>query len=238
MTDYHDTNCKICNQPTSIWGVVDFNKNCEERNGMYLPYTGVPIYYLKCRSCEFIFTTDFDDWDHEDFKANIYNDDYITVDPEYNGTRSINDARWFMNNMRVSKDASILDYGAGPAVMGQELAKQGYKVDSWDPFWDTLPTWDQDKKFDLIMAFEVMEHTPTPRETLADMLQWLKPDGKILLATCSADIMQGKRDPTFWYLSPRNGHVCMYSDQSLDVLFNQVGMKCIHDPWNIHLASR
>jgi hypothetical protein len=87
------------------------------------------------------------------------------------------------------------------------------------------------------MAWEVLEHTPTPIETLAEMHSWLAPGGSILLATCSTGIMQGRRDPAFWYLSPRNGHVCMYSDRSLDVLFSKFGMKVQHDPWNIHLAT-
>jgi SAM-dependent methyltransferase len=235
--NYHDVTCKICNHSTSIWGCVDFNKSCEERNGMYLPYTGVAIYYLKCDHCDYLFTPDFDEWTVEDFKDNIYNDDYIKVDPEYDGKRSMNDAKYFVERLNIPKDIEILDYGAGPGVLAQELNQHGYRVESWDPLWGAEPTWPADKKFDLVMAWEVMEHTPTPHETLAEMMTWLKPGGHILLCTLSADIMQGKRDPAFWYLSPRNGHVCMYSDKSLNELFATVGMKVQHDPWSIHLAS-
>jgi SAM-dependent methyltransferase len=236
-TDYHEVKCKICNHDTSIWGCVDFNKSCEERNGMYLPYTGVAIYYLKCNHCDFLFTVDFDEWDRQDFLDNIYNDDYITVDPEYDGKRSRGDAQYFINNLGVPRHLDILDYGAGPAVMATELNKNGYRVESWDPMWGTDPTWAPDKKFDLVMSWEVMEHTPTPHETLAEMMQWLKPGGQILVSTLSTGIMQGKRDPAFWYLSPRNGHVCMYSDRSLDELFATVGGQVQHSPWNIHVAS-
>jgi SAM-dependent methyltransferase len=236
-TNYHDVTCKICNSSTSIWGCVDFNKSCEERNNMYLPYTGIPIYYLKCDSCDYLFSVDFDNWSKDDFKNNIYNNDYIVVDPEYNGQRSINDANFFVNNLTIPKHLDILDYGAGPAVLGKELNKHGYNIESWDPMWGTEPPWDKDKKFDLVMAWEVMEHTPTPKETLQEMLSWLKPNGTILLCTLSTGIMQDKRDPTFWYLSPRNGHVCMYSDKSLDKLFAQVGMRVQHSPWSIHIAT-
>ena len=237
-TNYHGMKCKICAGETSIWGCVDFNKSCEERNGMYLPYTGVAIYYLKCNDCDFLFTPDFDEWTKEDFKDNIYNDDYITVDPEYNGKRSINDAKYFVERLRISKDLDILDYGAGPAVLGAELNQQGYRVESWDPMWGIEPTWPRGKLFDLVMAWEVMEHTPTPKETLAEIMSYLKPNGAVLLCTLSTGIMQGKRDPTFWYLSPRNGHVCMYSDRSLDKLFDTVGMQVQHDPWSIHIATK
>lgn len=232
--DYNGVKCKICTNDTTIWGVVDFNKSCEERNGMYLPYTGIPIYYLKCSHCGFIFTTDFDMWTTEDFKENIYNDEYIKVDPEYNGKRSQGDAQWFLQHTNIPKTFDILDYGAGPAVLGQELGKHGYKVDSWDTMWGIpMPT----KKYDLIMSWEVMEHTPDPIATVNEMMRMLKPGGSILTATLSTGIMPNPRDPAFWYLSPRNGHVCMYSDKSLDELFGHVNMNVTHVPWSIHVAS-
>lgn len=240
MRDYNEDlykkECTVCKNETYIWGCVDFNKSCEEMNGKYLDYSGVPIYYLKCHNCNHIFSTDFDDWDKEDFKENIYNDGYLDVDPEYEGARSLRDVEWFSKSINYNKSLEILDYGAGPAIFGKELNKQGYKVESWDPLWDTAPSWSKDKKFDLITAFEVLEHSPTPHDTFKDIHQWLKPDGKILVTTLSNDILQGKRDPTYWYLAPRNGHVCMYSNKSIEILFESVGMKTQHLAWNTHLA--
>ena len=229
--------CPVCNSESSIWGCVDFNKTCEELNNKYLEYSGVAIYYLKCNTCDHLFSTDFDDWDKEDFLDNIYNDDYILADPEYSGARSIRDVEWFTKSINNDKSLEILDYGAGPAVFGKELIKKGYKVDSWDPMWGTAPTWDKNKKFDLITAFEVLEHSPTPKETLKEIHQWLKPGGKILVTTLVNDILQGKRDPTYWYLSPRNGHVGMFSNRSLEILFADVDMKVQHLAWNTHLVT-
>lgn len=229
--------CTVCGNETSIWGVVDFNKSCEEQNGTYLDYCGVAIYYLKCNHCNHLFTPDFDDWSKEDFLDNIYNEDYLLVDPEYNGARSLRDVEWFSRAIGYNKNISILDYGAGPAVFGSELLKQGYQIESWDPMWNKPVSWDQNKRFDMITAFEVLEHSPTPKETLKEMIQWLKPGGQILITTLSNDILQGKRDPTYWYLAPRNGHVSMFSNKSLEELFSTVGMKVQHLAWNTHLAS-
>jgi hypothetical protein len=76
------TKCKCCNQSAVLFDVCDFNKNCEEQNGKFLELSGIPIYYYKCSACGFIFTDEFDGWDHEDFKLTIYNEGYIEVDPD------------------------------------------------------------------------------------------------------------------------------------------------------------
>src|SRR5208282_1230022 len=75
--------CKICGGEAPLYGVVDFNRNCEIPNGITLALTGTPIYYRRCGSCGFLFTDAFDDWNDEQFKAHIYNADYYSVDPGY-----------------------------------------------------------------------------------------------------------------------------------------------------------
>jgi len=228
--------CKICDHPAPIWGCVDFNKSCIEEQGNYLQYSGVAVHYLKCNNCGYLFTTDFDKWTKDDYRRNIYNDDYMVVDPDYGGVRSARDVIWFTKFLNGNKSLDILDYGAGTATFGTEMCKLGYKVDSWDPMWDTPPTWNKDKKFDLITAFEVLEHSPTPKATLDDLHQWLKPGGRVLITSLANDVMNGKREATHWYLSPRNGHVAMFSIKSMETLFATKGMKMQHDGPNVHLA--
>ena len=54
--------CKICGGAAALYGVVDFHKSCVEVQGARLPLSGVPIYYRRCASCEFLFTDAFDGW--------------------------------------------------------------------------------------------------------------------------------------------------------------------------------
>ena len=75
--------CKVCNNPADLYGVVDFSKNCEEQRGLFLPLTGVPVYYHRCKSCGLIFTAVFDHWPMAYFADRIYNDGYAQVDPDY-----------------------------------------------------------------------------------------------------------------------------------------------------------
>ncbi len=227
--------CPICNNSSIIWGCVDFNKSCEELNEKYLEYSGVPIYYLKCSNCNHIFSSDFDDWDFEDFKENIYNEEYILVDPEYNGTRSKRDAQNFINLIN-NKSYKILDYGSGNNFFEKELTDKGYNVESFDPLFHDIKKF-KNKKYDVITAFEVLEHSNKPVDTLNEIYSFLKPNGKILITTLVNDILQGKRDPNYWYLAPRNGHVAMFSNKSLEILFSKVGMKVKHLAWNTHLIE-
>ena len=79
--------CKCCGATAWLCGVVDFHKNCEVQRRHPLPISGIPIYYHRCPTCGFIFTTAFDHFTHEDFARHIYNGDYIFVDPDYQDER-------------------------------------------------------------------------------------------------------------------------------------------------------
>ena len=42
------TVCKCCQAPARLFGVCDLSKNCEERNGLLLKLTGIPVPYYRC----------------------------------------------------------------------------------------------------------------------------------------------------------------------------------------------
>ena len=226
--------CKICKSESYFWGCVDINKSCEEINNTIMPYKGQAIYYKKCTNCGFLFSNDFDQWDKDDFMRNIYNEDYIKVDPEYDGRRSQRDAHWFMQ-FCPEKRYSILDYGSGNRVFGNTLRQFGYDIDSWDPM-DGTPK--PDKQYQIMTCFEVLEHTPTPIETLAEMSSLLHPNGQIIFSTLVNEELKGKRDPMYWYLAPRNGHVCMHSFASLDLMFALFGFTVKHLNTSQHIAHK
>ena len=51
-----------------------------------------------------------------------------------------------------------------------------------------------DQRFDVICAFQVLEHISNPREFLEDIISLLRPSGKILLAVPNSAVMK-KIDP-------------------------------------------
>ena len=228
--------CKICGTHSNLYGVADFSKSCEEAKKKYLPLLGVPIYYHKCGNCGLIFTVSFDEWSVKDFSKFIYNDDYIEVDPDYIEARPTGNAKMVYDFIKANTSIRLLDYGGGNALQARLLRDKQINCDSWDPL---VPSefFPQSSYYDLITAFEVLEHTPTPVETTKQILQFLKENGAFLFSTLTID---GLPDGGigFWYISPRNGHVTIYTQKSLDVLFLKFGYSLHHFNNLMHLAYR
>jgi 2-polyprenyl-6-hydroxyphenyl methylase/3-demethylubiquinone-9 3-methyltransferase len=229
--------CKICQGPSALFGVIDFHKSCIEAQGKRLPVSGYPIYYRRCALCCFTFTTAFDGWSHADFREQIYNDDYIVVDPDFVELRPTGNANGLADTFKASRTSiDILDYGGGSGLTASLLRKQGFSATTYDPFseFDTIPT----KPFDLISCFEVMEHVPSPKETVATMVSLLKDSGAILFSTLVQPAEFESIGLNWWYAGPRNGHVSLYSKLSLAHLFQPYGMKVSSFNEGVHIAYR
>ena len=209
------TTCKCCGATASLCGVVDFNKNCEVQRRHPLPVAGIPVYYHRCPACGFIFTTAFDHFTKEDFARHIYNSDYIFVDPDYKEDRPRNNAGFVAQLFRDAGPERILDYGSGEGLLVDVLRGTGrFQADAYDPFVPRHAA-RPNHRYDCIVSFEVLEHSPTPAATLADMNSLLTENGIILFSTLvqPADIDQ--QGLNWWYVGPRNGHVSLYSRLSL-----------------------
>lgn len=128
--------CKICGSPAPLFGVVDFAKSCMEARGLKLPLTGWPIYYRRCGTCGFLFTTAFDRWSQADFAAGIYNEGYARVDPDYAEQRPRATAQLIAKLFGAGAGRlAVLDWGAGNARLERELRARGFTdIGSYDPF--------------------------------------------------------------------------------------------------------
>lgn len=228
--------CKICGAPAPLFGVVDFAKNCLEKRGLRLPLTGWPIYYRRCGACGFLFTTAFDRWSQADFAAGIYNEGYAQVDPDYAALRPRATAQVIVKLFGASADRlSLLDWGAGNARLEQELRAGGFTdVQSYDPFNPAIATLPE-RRFDLILSFETLEHVPDPLATVRQIGGHLKPDGGLFFST----LLQPEKGMTmdWWYASPRNGHISIFTREALRRLCGEIGLRCFSLNNNLHLAT-
>lgn len=221
-----DLLCPICGAPSALVDVVDLNKNCSNQDGIVFELSGVPIYYALCGQCKFCWSPDMYEWSLDEFLVYIYNDDYIKFDPDYSGKRPINNAK-IINSLFDKRTHQIrhLDYGGGDGMLSQLLRKDGWDSASYDPFVDKGVDVKALGKFDLITAFEVFEHVPDVDSLMSDIKSLLSADGMVLFSTLLSDGHIAKNSKlTWWYASPRNGHISLFSRNSIAVLAQKNGL--------------
>jgi SAM-dependent methyltransferase len=233
------TPCKICRQPAPLFGLVDFNRNCQIPNCVRLPLTGAPVYYRRCGACGFLFTEAFDDWTPEEFKAHIYNADYLAVDPGYLDERPRSNASLVQKVFEAHKqNLRVLDYGGGNDVLCSELRASGFPAaTTYDPF---VPEYAKapDARFNLITCFETLEHVPDPLAGIGSIVAYLADPGLVLFSTLLQPPDFEKLAMNWWYVGPRNGHISMFSRDALIKAWRLHDCTVASFNDNLHIAFR
>jgi len=230
--------CKICAGESPLFGVVDFHKSCVEAKGKQLSLSGIPIFYRRCSACGFLFTDMFDDWSTDAFLQNIYNAQYVQVDPDFEALRPTSNAKMIARAFGGARESiRIVDYGGGNGLLASLLEKEGFQTATYDPFYadsSTLPA----ERFDLVTCFEVMEHVAFPDKILAEMVSLLKTEGAIMFSTLLQPSDFAQMGLNWWYVGPRNGHISIHSRDSLIRLFQKEGMQTASFSDAFHIAFR
>lgn len=232
------TPCKCCGAIAVLYGVVDFHKNCEIIRRVVFGPSGIPIYYYRCPACQFIFTNAFDHFAHADFAREIYNADYALVDPDYRDVRPQGNANFLIQMFKAAAPQRVLDYGGGNGALAAALRAAGFpQADTYDPFvpeHSARPT----HRYDCIVSFEVIEHSPTPIQTFADMNALLAEPGLILFSTLVQPPDIDQQGLAWWYAGPRNGHVSLHSKASLERIAQLLGLQFGSFNDNAHVMFR
>ncbi len=220
--------CPVCGTEAKPLDVVDFNKNCEEKAGVFLPLSGKSIYYHHCPNCAFTFAPEIMAWSKEEFEANIYNDEYKVVDPDYLEARPTSNAQSILNAFgNFYGKARHLDYGGGNGLMSKIMQGHGWNSTSYDPYVNADVNPEQLGKFDFITAFEIFEHVSDVHKLIHSLTALMHPQSAVLFSTAisDSDIKPNQR-LYWWYASPRNGHISLFSKKSLSLLAASVNLKC------------
>lgn len=138
----------------------------------------------KCPQCNSIHSIDPVDYD------------YIYHDYPLNRRRLDVYARGTLSNLLkrlikagINNNDNILDYGCGNNIFVSFMKERGFRnTTGYDPYvadYATLPT--ETENYDCIVANDVVEHVPNPRETIKHCLTLLKPGGLLYLGTADSE---------------------------------------------------
>jgi len=222
MTNESTPLCKICGGTTTdVFGLPR-----SKRTGHEIPNAADDARYFECLSCRSLFTAALDKDDH----TRIYDDKYWKQDdPDWYGKVDQTLRLVLMATELLSRrpdEMEILDFGCG---MGGfvERSREHLQMKTWGT--DIIePQKAREfflrdlgyKRFDAIVACEVIEHLPDPGSTFRMMREHLKSPGVIAFQTAYWD---PSLDRTWWYLGPANGHITHYSPAGFDHMFKALG---------------
>ena len=194
----------------------------------------IEVAYHRCPACGFLFTPHMDDFTQADFSARVYNADYHLFDPDFEELRPKGFAGHLLDHFG-DLPLDICDYGGGSGRMASIINSAGRNLQATtcDPFFNDQPM--PDKTFDLAVSFEAFEHSPTPAKSLTQMLELTDANRLILLSTlCQPADIETQR-MAWWYCAPRNGHISLHTNASLDYLADQEDIAVAHLGAGTHL---
>jgi len=159
-------------------------------------------------------------WSPQRMLEQVYNDEYQVVDPNYLERRP-RELAGLLVSMFGDRVHHIrhLDYGGGNGFLAQLLRELNWQSQSYDPIVDAHVAVESLGTFDLITAFEVFEHVSDVPKLMATLRSLLSANGVILFSTLLSDgHIVAKKRLNWWYASPRNGHISLYSQNTLAYL--------------------
>lgn len=177
------------------------------------------VKYYKCRRCNSVFMNPENYLPYEEERKRYEEHNNDVEDLRYQNFVSdiVNEVKndW-------EKEKLGLDFGAGTGpVITKLLEDDGYNIEIYDPyFWDKEKH--LDKKYDYIVACEVIEHFHNPLKEFELLYSLLKEDGKLY---CKTEIYSDDIDFKNWYYKNDPTHVFFYHEKAFKWMVKNIGYK-------------
>jgi 2-polyprenyl-3-methyl-5-hydroxy-6-metoxy-1,4-benzoquinol methylase len=187
MNDRHLTKCSICGHPRD----GEDNTNTGTVRGNTSRFLNQQFRIWRCSNCQSLHSlTDVQLEDiYKDYPVNIYQRlDLFAKGRFWNLLGRLKD-------VGLQKHHEILDMGCGNGVFVAYLQEKGFRhVIGYDPFVPAFSHLDKKKKFDFIIANDVIEHVDDPRQLLNQCAEALAPGGTLYVGTADSEDVYSMQD--------------------------------------------
>jgi glycosyltransferase involved in cell wall biosynthesis len=220
------------------WDSAVMNCNiCKSTSNLFSEYQILGkhhIKYYQCTECGFV-QTESPYWLEEAYSDAIADSDVGLV--YRNLQLSALTTRMIGNHF--NSEASFLDYGGGYGLFVRLMRDQGFDFHWEDKFCQNIFAKDfvlnQQIKYELVTAFEVLEHLVDP---LTEIESMMKISGNILFSTELLPA-HNPRPGEWWYYAPQTGqHISIYSTLSLQKIAKKLDLNYYSDGNSYHLFSQ
>jgi hypothetical protein len=211
--------CRLCSREATPFGTA-------------LVLRRLQVSYFECSACGLV-QTENPYWLDEAYSEAISSSDVGIVSRNISMIRATSLViRAFFNPA-----GRFIDYGAGSGLLVRAMRDAGYDFRYFDRYAKNMFARGfeaTDEQYDLLTAFEVLEHLPDPMQGIADML---RRSTNILLTT--ETLPPHKPAPgQWWYYSLETGqHVSIHTRRSLEYIASRAGLHLV-SRGSLHLMSQ
>ncbi|HSL93072.1 MAG TPA: class I SAM-dependent methyltransferase [Bacillota bacterium] len=165
--------------------------------------------YYWCPACDYIFLDPKQRLSPEEERARYEEHSNSIEEPGY-----VKFLKGFLDEAvkhYLRRGMRVLDYGCGPGpVLYELLRRDGYQVDTYDPFFSPAPP---EGTYDLITCTEVVEHVHEPVAIWSSLVDRIAPGGMLCLMT---RLHPGIGHFSTWWYHRDPTHVGFYNHRTLN----------------------
>lgn len=186
-------------------------------------YSEETRFYHRCQQCFLIFV-DQTFWLKNQEEKAIYDLHENSSDDQ--GYRDFLNRLFTPMNELIKSKSKGLDFGSGNGpTLSKMFEEAGHQVELFDKYYaDRAQVFE--KKYDFILATEVIEHLSKPRFELERLLSVLRPAGYLGIMT---KLARDKKAFATWHYKNDPTHICFYSRETFEWIARiyQLGLEFI-----------
>jgi len=193
------------------------------------------VAYFRCNNCGLV-QTESPFWLEEAYSQPINQSDVGLV----NRNLTLANISKSIINTFFNRNKKFIDYGGGYGLLTRLMRDSGFDFYWFDKYCQNLfakefeADMDVEKSYELLTAFEILEHVINPHDEIERML---KLSDNILFSTVLLPANNPKPGDWWYYGLDHGQHLSFYTDKSLQCLANDFGSYYFSNG-SIHLFSK